>query len=693
MKSLCLVALLTASAAVAAHRVDIDRLEWVGLEKDRVRLAVHVRIDTPERAAIRNLRFQRMSIAGMPFYLSPPAGRIEIEPGRVEALPVTVFLRDLATLKALREAVDANAAAIAGEARFDVELPLLARIVLFSATAPVAAPIANAVPMHVPGGEFGRRAALAALDAAAKAEGLLEQIQWRSRTGRYQQSVVAIETSYTLDWRNGTAQTKAFRSVGYVLEPGRIVTPGETAEPWKYDIGVAAAIASGAASLRPDSIRVQGPGGPLRVIRASSEMDWAFVTQGDGKPIRVQIAQRASDNNLAHLESAAVDAAPIARAVDPAERWETVDIVRLSPHPRVFTVGARRQNGRIVFTDPMDERAIGSPVFSPAGAIGMVQDENSAAAFPFRNLAQIRGTVPLPATESNEMTTKSQSETALSRRLFLGLAGVTAVQAAEPKVSTPQYNTLTDEEEIALGRKFAASLEARLPVLEVAPLQQYVNSLVASLGRQSRRPNIPYYARVVNTADVNAVSLPGGRIYVFRGLLEAARNESELMSVLSHEVGHIVARHSANQLMLDFRARQVYELVRKNLELQNTVFEQILERIGGPLVVLARLKYGREQEFEADMLGLYNQVRSMSDPAGAVTFMRRLHLLSGGGGDWMESALSTHPNPAERARRLQAEIEIMDIERSVVRLDTVSFKAMKMGLNLLPAPVRPRTAK
>ena len=274
----------------------------------------------------------------------------------------------------------------------------------------------------------------------------------------------------------------------------------------------------------------------------------------------------------------------------------------------------------------------------------------------------------------------------ITRRTLLTLPAT--LYAAEPKVVVPTYNTLSDAEEIALGRKFAASLEKDLPILSVSALDSYINGILTALGRKSRRPNIPYIAKVANTVDVNAVSLPGGFIYVYRGLLEMVKTESELASVLSHEVGHIVGRHSANNLMLDFRARQVYEIVKRNLELRNTVIEEIIERLGGPLVILARLRYGRELEFESDLLGHYNMVRANWDPAGMVSFFKRLSLTRKDPGDWVDSALATHPDPTERAQRIQAEIAVSRLP-SGLTTNTMSFGAMKLGLKLLPSPVRP----
>lgn len=278
-----------------------------------------------------------------------------------------------------------------------------------------------------------------------------------------------------------------------------------------------------------------------------------------------------------------------------------------------------------------------------------------------------------------------------SRRAFFGLAAAAAVHAAEPRVSVPSYNTLTDAEEIALGRKFAGQLEKDMPILQIGALDNYVNGIVTELGRKSRRPNLRYVAKVVNTTDVNAVSLAGGHIFVFRGLLETARNESELVGVLAHEVGHVVGRHSANQLMLNFRARQVYEIVKKNIELQNKVIEQIIEKFGGAAVMLAMLKYDREQEFEADLFGFYNMIRAGWDSSGMISFFRRSNLVSAES-NWLEDALSTHPNPGERARRLQAEAATLRMP-SDLNEDSVSFRAMKVGLRLLPAPVKPKARR
>src|SRR5690349_21351342 len=204
----------------------------------------------------------------------------------------------------------------------------------------------------------------------------------------------------------------------------------------------------------------------------------------------------------------------------------------------------------------------------------------------------------------------------ISRRALLRLSaalplasGFSLLQAKEPQVTVPSYNTLTDEEEISFGRKVAAEFDAKLPLLGNRILDEYVNSMVAKLGRASQRPNMDYQAKVINTAEVNAFSILGGHMYVYRGLLHFIESEAELAAVLGHEIGHVAGHHSANKIMFNVRAKQLYEVVKKNVLLQNQVIRQVIEKLGGPVAILAMMKYQRDYEFQADMLGFYEVLR------------------------------------------------------------------------------------
>ena len=111
-----------------------------------------------------------------------------------------------------------------------------------------------------------------------------------------------------------------------------------------------------------------------------------------------------------------------------------------------------------------------------------------------------------------------------------------------------QIFSLSEQQEIELGREASKKVETEMPMLPAGDITDYVSRLGQSLVRYSHRSNLKYSFKVVNSPEINAFALPGGSIYVNRGLLEAADNESEVAGVLGHEISHVVARHSADQM-------------------------------------------------------------------------------------------------------------------------------------------------
>ncbi len=263
------------------------------------------------------------------------------------------------------------------------------------------------------------------------------------------------------------------------------------------------------------------------------------------------------------------------------------------------------------------------------------------------------------------------------------LSGASDVMtAAEPAVVIPPYNTLSEEEEIALGRKFSAEYEKQVEILHHPVIDSYLTTVVKTLGRYSRHPSWPYRVKVVNTREINACTVPGGFIFVQRGLLEFIGEESELAGALAHEVGHAVARHGTNQMMLDFLARNLYETVKKNLLLNNTIVQRIIEQLGGPVVILAQLKYTRENETEADLLGFYEMVRAGWHPNGMVKFFNRIQKFEGPQ-SLVDEILSDHPASAERTRVITKELQTATLPPNL-REQSISFKSMKAVLKSLP---------
>jgi beta-barrel assembly-enhancing protease len=272
------------------------------------------------------------------------------------------------------------------------------------------------------------------------------------------------------------------------------------------------------------------------------------------------------------------------------------------------------------------------------------------------------------------------------------LAGFASLRADEPTPSKALYNTFTDEDEMVLGRKAAEQTEKQLPMLNSSLLTAYVGKVGQKVANASRRPGIQYSFKIVNSDSVNAFSLPGGFVYVERGLLDFVETESELAGVLAHEVGHVVAYHSMNDVarraLVD---RVVYESQKAGL-LSDQQVTDMLQRYGGPVLLFVDRKFSREEESEADMLGLYNAIRAGYDPQGLVSALGRLSRFTGNP-TLVEALLMNHPLPAERVTALRAEL-LQHPAPAGLEKDSLAFRAAKLQLKVLPpAPPPPPQKK
>jgi predicted Zn-dependent protease len=212
-------------------------------------------------------------------------------------------------------------------------------------------------------------------------------------------------------------------------------------------------------------------------------------------------------------------------------------------------------------------------------------------------------------------------------------------------------------------------------------VQRYVSDIGAQLAAVSERPGLPWTFRVLDDPTVNAFALPGGFIYVTRGILTHLDSEAELAGVLGHEIGHVTARHSVSQMS---RA----QLAQLGLGI-GMVFSETLRQFGdvaGAGMQLLFLKFGRDDESEADGLGVRYMTRENYDPrelSGVMAMLARSSELQSGSGrvpEW----LSTHPDPANRSQAIlsMAEQSGADYSNAVVarsqylrRVDGMTFGA------------------
>jgi len=267
--------------------------------------------------------------------------------------------------------------------------------------------------------------------------------------------------------------------------------------------------------------------------------------------------------------------------------------------------------------------------------------------------------------------------------LLIGLP----LRAVEPTPSKAIYNVFSDEEEMAMGSKAAAETDAKMPILDAPLLTAYVEKLGQKVAQASRRPQITYTFKIVNTDVVNAFSLPGGFIYVNRGLLDFVTNESELAGVIAHEVGHIVAYHSMNDVARRYWAdRAAYEITRRGI-MTDQQMTDMLKQYGGYLLFVDR-KFSREEESEADMLGMYNAIRAGYDPQGLISSLGRLSKFTGNP-TLVETLLMNHPLPGERVIALRAELAQNPAPKGLEQ-DSLAFKAAKLHLKALPPAPQPK---
>jgi predicted Zn-dependent protease len=212
---------------------------------------------------------------------------------------------------------------------------------------------------------------------------------------------------------------------------------------------------------------------------------------------------------------------------------------------------------------------------------------------------------------------------------------------------------ISEREEIEMGRESHPQFEKEFGGLypdEV--VQQYVSHVGTEMARYAGRPNLEWRFRVVNSDQINAFAVPGGYIYITQGLLFQMGNEAQLAGVLGHESGHIAHRHSVKQIE-KARGAQGLSIV---AGVAGAIFG--VGGVGdltGIVAGLSLMKYGRDQEREADFSGLQYMTSAGYNPDGLVQLMSILQTASGGKGP--PEFLSTHPNPGNRIEYLTETIQ------------------------------------
>lgn len=238
--------------------------------------------------------------------------------------------------------------------------------------------------------------------------------------------------------------------------------------------------------------------------------------------------------------------------------------------------------------------------------------------------------------------------------LVLSAFAFTAAPAAYAHNPKPGFNVFSAEQEVQLGQQAAADAERQIPILNDRSVTSYVNTIVRRLAQVAPHRDYPYQARVVNSPDINAFALPGGFIYIHRGLIEAARTEGELAGVIAHEMAHVALRHGTAQVSKAYAAQlgvgalgQILGGGRQNSQVWNVVGNLGLSTLF--------MKFSRNAEDEADSVGARMMAEAGYNAVEMANFFDLLQAQQKRNPSSVEQFFSSHPAPANRSQHIRGE--------------------------------------
>lgn len=264
----------------------------------------------------------------------------------------------------------------------------------------------------------------------------------------------------------------------------------------------------------------------------------------------------------------------------------------------------------------------------------------------------------------------------LQRGAVLGIAaGATVVTGCG--ISTQQ--------ELEMGAQYAAEINRQLPLVDDAQLHRYINQLGNELARHGQR-NLQYRFYVVNAPQVNAFAVPGGYVYINRGLIERAGNMAEVAGVLAHEIAHVEHRHGVAQMERMQTANIGLTAAYILLGRAPTGLERAAIDVGGS-VVFAR--YSRQAELEADASAIPMMLAASINPNGLTTMFQRLLQEQQRNPSAVEQWFSTHPTTHDRIAEVQQLInQYPQAQVQNTRTNTTAFQQFQQRLRSFRAPPR-----
>ena len=275
------------------------------------------------------------------------------------------------------------------------------------------------------------------------------------------------------------------------------------------------------------------------------------------------------------------------------------------------------------------------------------------------------------------------------------VAMLVGLSAASTFAQTPVksgFNLFSPEQDIEIGRQSAVEAERQLPVLGRSAAEQYVDAVGRRLAAVAPGPKFPYTFKVVNAADINAFALPGGPIYLTRGLIESVPSEPELAGVIAHEIAHVALRHGTNNASKAYLAQAGIGILGGVLGGGGGATGQIIQAVGGLGLNALFLKFSRSAETQADIVGTQMMARAGYDPQRMASMFAMLRQKQGREPSKLANFFASHPSPANREARVTQEARLMGQVRTtspVGGLETAQGELRR----LRPAPTMGQIAQ
>ena len=255
------------------------------------------------------------------------------------------------------------------------------------------------------------------------------------------------------------------------------------------------------------------------------------------------------------------------------------------------------------------------------------------------------------------MPVNDQKSMTLSRRDFLRLsslavAGMAAGCATNPVTGQSQLMLMSESMEISIDKKNSPhQFSADYGALDDPALSRYISDMGNRLAAGSHRPHMPYSFRGVNATYVNAYAFPGGSVAVTRGILSRLENEAELAGLMGHEIAHVNARHTAERMSKGILLAALVQGATIYAGTRDDALKDVVSGLGGIGVGILLAKYSRDDEHQADALGMEYMVKGGWNPNGMTGLMQVLRRLSKHKPNLIEQMFSSHPMSEERYNR------------------------------------------